>query len=72
MKLPAVAITGAFASGIALGLHPAIAIHPASKQLLLASFLAAAVLVMNRDLMFRSMPRPKESTSISASAKTKS
>jgi hypothetical protein len=29
MKLPAVAITAAFASGIALGLHPTIATHAA-------------------------------------------
>jgi hypothetical protein len=45
MKLPAVTITATFSSGIALGLHPAIATHPASKQLLLASFLAAVALV---------------------------
>jgi hypothetical protein len=45
MKLPAVAITATFASGIALGLHPAIATHPASNQLLLASFLAAVALL---------------------------
>jgi len=45
MKLPAVAINATFPSGIALGLHPAIATHPASKQLLLAFFLAAVALV---------------------------
>lgn len=45
MKLPAVAIAAAFASGIALGLHPAVARHASSLAFLSLSFLAVALLV---------------------------
>jgi thiosulfate reductase cytochrome b subunit len=39
MKLPAVAIAAAFAGGIALGLHPAVAPHVTSAFLLSTCFL---------------------------------
>ena len=45
MKLPAVAIAAAFASGIALGLHPAVARHALSIAFLSLSFVAVALLV---------------------------
>jgi len=45
MKLPAVAIAAAFASGIALGLHPMVARHASSLAFLSLSFVAVAVLV---------------------------
>src|SRR6266851_39374 len=45
MKLPAVAIAAAFASGIALGLHPVVARHASSLAFLSLSFLAVALLV---------------------------
>jgi competence protein ComEC len=43
MRLPAVAIAAAFASGIAVGLHPAVVRH-ASSHILLASFFMSAAL----------------------------
>jgi len=45
MKLPAVAIAAAFASGIALGLHPVVARHGSSLAFLSLSFVAVALLV---------------------------
>jgi hypothetical protein len=45
MRLPAVAIAAAFACGIALGLHPAVARNAASL-LLSSSFVTIAVLVL--------------------------
>jgi len=51
MKLPALAITVAFASGIALGLQPAIASQASSKQLILGSFLAVAALILTGILL---------------------
>ena len=45
MKLPAVAIAAAFASGIALGLHPAVAGHASSLVFLSLSFLGVTLLV---------------------------
>jgi len=46
MRLPAVAIAAAFACGIVLGLHPAVAGNAASFTLLFFSFLTIAVLVL--------------------------
>src|SRR6266571_1595954 len=46
MKLPAVAIAAAFASGIALGLHPVFARNASSHILLSSFFISIAVLVM--------------------------
>src|SRR6266446_5240149 len=45
MKLPAVTIAAAFASGIALGLHPVVARHASSLAFLSLSFVAVAFLV---------------------------
>jgi len=45
MKLPAMAITAAFTSGITLGLHPAVARNASSLTLLTCACLAAALLV---------------------------
>ncbi len=45
MKLPAVAIAAAFASGIALGLHPVVVRHASSPIFLSLSFLAVTLLV---------------------------
>jgi len=45
MKLPAVAIAAAFASGIALGLHPVMSRHASSPVVLSLLFLAVALLV---------------------------
>jgi competence protein ComEC len=45
MRLPALAIAAAFASGIALGLHPAVARNASSLKLLAFSFSIVAVLV---------------------------
>src|SRR6266446_9157897 len=45
MKLPAVAIAAAFASGIALGLHPLVARHASSLAFLSLSFVVVALLV---------------------------
>ena len=53
MKLPAVAITAAFASGVALGLQPAIATRASSKPLVLASFLAVMALVVTGMLLVK-------------------
>src|SRR3981189_14565 len=44
MKLAAMAIAAAFASGIALGLHPVVARHRPSRIFLSLSFLAVALL----------------------------
>lgn len=46
MKLPAVAIAAAFASGIALGLHPAVLPHVTSRFLLAVCFAASLVLIV--------------------------
>ena len=46
MKLPAVAIVAAFASGIALGLHPAVTPHATSVFLLAACFLVGVALIV--------------------------
>ena len=46
MKLPGLGITAAFAGGVALGLHPAIASHASSKQLIIASLLVALLFVL--------------------------
>lgn len=43
MKLPAVPIAAAFAVGIAIGLHPAIAAHSSSRDLLVGLFIFAAL-----------------------------
>src|SRR5712664_2216846 len=53
MKLPAVAIAGAFACGIVLGLHPAVARNAASLILLSASFVTIAVLVLTGILLIK-------------------
>src|SRR6266481_9024993 len=45
MKLPALTIAAAFASGIALGLHPVVARHASSLAFLSLSFVAVAFLV---------------------------
>jgi competence protein ComEC len=47
MRLPAVAIAAAFACGIVLGLHPAVARNAASLILLFSSFVSIAVLVLS-------------------------
>jgi hypothetical protein len=53
MRLPAVVIAAAFACGIALGLHPAVARNAASSPLLLSSsFVTIAVLVLTGILFF--------------------
>jgi hypothetical protein len=46
MRLPGVAISAAFACGIALGLHPAVARNAPSRGVLLSFFCAAAVLIL--------------------------
>jgi len=46
MRLPAVAIAAAFASGILLGLHPAVARNAASFFILSCSFAIVAVLIL--------------------------
>src|SRR5258708_39200332 len=46
MRLPAVAIAAAFASGILLGLHPAVARNASSSLLLSISFCVIAVLIL--------------------------
>src|SRR5258708_29092817 len=46
MRLPAVAIGAAFASGILLGLHPAVARNPSSSFLLSIFFVVIAVLIL--------------------------
>ena len=53
MRLPAVAIAAAFASGILLGLHPAVARNAASSLLLSLSFVAIAVLILTGILLVR-------------------
>jgi hypothetical protein len=45
MKLPAVAIAAAFATGMALGLHPVVAPLASSLPFLSLSFVAVALLV---------------------------
>jgi competence protein ComEC len=47
MRLPAVAIAAAFACGIVLGVHPAVARNSASLLLLSSSFLTITVLVLS-------------------------
>jgi hypothetical protein len=46
MKLPAVAIVAAFASGIALGLHPSVVPHATSPFFLAACFASCLVLIL--------------------------
>jgi competence protein ComEC len=53
MKLPAVAIAAAFASGIALGLYPAVARNASSLAFLAISFLAIAFLASAGFLLLR-------------------
>jgi len=54
MKLPAMAIAAAFASGIVLGLHPAVARHTLSIAFLSLSFVAVALLVMTGIVLLQS------------------
>src|SRR5258708_7448499 len=53
MRLPAVAIAAAFASGILLGLHPAVARNAASSLLLSVLFVAIAILILTGILLLR-------------------
>ncbi len=53
MRLPAVAIAAAFACGIVLGLHPAVARNAASFLLLSCSFVTIVVLVLAGFLLVR-------------------
>ena len=53
MRLPAVAIAAAFASGILLGLHPAVARNAASSLLLSIFFVAIAVLILTGIFLVR-------------------
>jgi predicted membrane metal-binding protein len=53
MKLPSLAITGAFACGIALGLHPAVRRHASSEQLILVSVLVALFLILGGMLLVK-------------------
>jgi hypothetical protein len=53
MRLPAVAIAAAFASGIAFGLHPAVARNASSHILLSSLFLLIAVFVLAGILFVR-------------------
>src|SRR5437016_14627086 len=53
MRLPAVAIAAAFASGIAFGLHPAVARNASSYILLSSLFLLIAVFVLAGILFVR-------------------
>jgi hypothetical protein len=53
MRLPAVAIAAAFASGVVLGLHPAVARNAASSFLLSFSFTTIAVLVLTGILLVK-------------------
>ena len=53
MRLPAVAIAAAFASGILLGLHPAVARNAASSLLLSIFFITIAVLILTGILLVR-------------------
>jgi hypothetical protein len=46
MRLPAAAIAAAFAAGIALGLHPAVASHATSVFLLSTCFLGGLALIL--------------------------
>src|SRR5215467_15582156 len=52
MRLPAVAITTAFASGIALGLHPVVVPHVASA-FFVSTCIAALILVVSGLLLAR-------------------
>jgi competence protein ComEC len=45
MRLPAVAMVAAFACGIAIGLHPSMAAHAGSRELVVGFFIAAAMLL---------------------------
>src|SRR5437899_9515366 len=54
MKLPAMAIAAAFASGIVLGLHPSVARHTLSVAFLSRSFVAVALLVMTGIVLLQS------------------
>src|SRR6266436_4556171 len=53
MRLPAVAIAAAFASGILLGLHPAVARNAASSLLLSILFVGITVLLLSGILFVR-------------------
>src|SRR6266852_2997705 len=53
MRLPGVAIAAAFAGGIVLGLHPAIARNAASFLLLASSFIMIAIFILTGILLVR-------------------
>jgi competence protein ComEC len=53
VRLPALAIAAAFASGIALGLHPAVVQNTSSLKLVAISFFIAVVLVVAGILLLR-------------------
>lgn len=53
MRLPAVAIAAAFACGVALGLHPAVARNASSFLLLSSAFIATALLIAAGVLLVR-------------------
>ena len=53
MRLPAVAIAAAFASGILVGLHPAVARNASSSLLLSIFFITIAVLILTGILFLR-------------------
>jgi hypothetical protein len=53
MRLPAVAIAAAFACGILLGLHPAVAQNAASLPLICCSFAIVAILILTGILFAR-------------------
>ena len=53
MRLPAVAIVAAFASGIVLGLHPTVARNASSHILLSSLFLLVAFFVLAGILLLR-------------------
>src|SRR5437660_10391063 len=51
MRLPAVAIAAAFTSGIAFGLHPAVARNASSHILRFSFFIAIAVLILTESIL---------------------
>jgi len=57
MRLPAVAIAAAFTSGIAFGLHPAVARNASSHILRFSFFIAIAVLILTESIL---LPRDAE------------
>src|SRR2546430_2566840 len=71
MRLPAVAIVAAFASGIVLGLHPTVARNACSHILLSSLFLLVAFFVLAGILLLRIgylFPRNPSSTQPSREA----